>query len=282
MNQSKTPKEVLGSDRSGDNKLVIRFDKLMKKFQIRFGSIMKRATKKNIHQLRVNIKKIRAVLRLLERTSQGSFNKAPHFELYSSLFRTAGYVREAQVNGSVISKYTNNEGLSYKDYLLDIESRSREQLSEEIRKFDTGKLEVLNKNLHLKAREISDKNIEQEASQYITHNLQTIIQLRHKLQKLHRIRKVVRTLSEVLKYVDYRLSGDHDPTHLYYVVDKLNTMIGQWHDCQVLVDSIKFFDPTDKKSYKKIILKIEADRSRKKEEIYRFMDKNLERSLVTS
>jgi len=284
--KSKALDKVFIPYQTKDNTLVIRYDELMDNFCQNHRSLIKKPTRKNIHQLRVAIKKIRAVLRLIERTSKGSFNKTEHFEMFSALFQSAGKVREAQVNGKLIKKYTDAEGLSYMNYLEDIESRAAEQLSEEARALNTLKLEVLNKELLKKARKVSDEDIRQEATKYISHNLKKVIQYSDDLQKLHTVRKIVRTISVVLKYLSYDPSGTYNEANLYYVVDKLNDMIGEWHDGQVLVDSIRSFmrqhDTNDCEIYSEIIQKVEDDRRRKEEAINLFMDANLKQSLITT
>ncbi len=285
--KSKALDAVLIPYQTNDNKLVIRYNELMDNFCQNHRSLIKKPTRKNIHQLRVTIKKIRAVLRLIERTSKGSFNKTQHFAMFAALFQSAGKVREAQVNGKLIKKYTDAEGLSYMNYLVDRETRAMEQLSEEANALNTFKLEILNKELLKYARKVSDEDIRQEATKYINHNLKKVIQYNNDLQKLHTVRKIVRTISVVLKYLEYDSSGAYNEANLYYVVQKLNDIIGEWHDGQVLVDSIRTFlrqnDTNDYEVYSEIIQKIEDDRRRKEEAINLFMDAaNLKQSLVNT
>ncbi len=218
------------------NHFISRYQELMDHFLIHFGDLKNQPTKENIHQVRVTIKKIRAALSLLEQADQ-SFDKAPYLVLFDELFQTAGDVREAQVNQSLVEAFP--EINAFESYLYDAEFGARVELQRFVKRFDTSKLRRLNRELNQVAGKVGDKKIEEEAKRLIGDHLKAIKEFLGDPQKLHRIRKEIRTLSEVLKY-----TGDQSNSYsrLATMIDQLNTLIGDWHDRQVLIDSIAKFE----------------------------------------
>ena len=100
-------------------------------FKTYFDHTMERQGVEDVHQLRVFIKRIRTVLSLTQIFSGEGFNKKPHFELFSPLFRKAGLLREIHVNEALL--YEVGPGLLplYRDYLSESkDSATADQLAE--------------------------------------------------------------------------------------------------------------------------------------------------------
>jgi hypothetical protein len=217
----------------------------------------------------------------MEQVSKGTFDKSHYFRMYSTLFQIAGSVREAQVNRNLLARSDPKEELTYHDYLCDVERKSKTQLLEEANKFDPVKLDILNDNLHFKANQLSDKAIRKEATRYIRKHLQTVIRLLDEHQNLHRVRKFVKTLYDLLIY-----TGQHDSSNLGPVMHRLNGLIGKWHDAKVLVDSIRQFmhqrNPAERHAYEQLIQQVNSDLKRKENEIHLFVKDSFKPEIIST
>jgi CHAD domain-containing protein len=58
----------------------------------------------DIHQLRATIKKIKAIWMLIDEITGSRISKQDYTDLISPLFKTAGVVREAQINGMLLQQ----------------------------------------------------------------------------------------------------------------------------------------------------------------------------------
>ncbi|MEA1887456.1 MAG: hypothetical protein U9N72_09625, partial [Bacteroidota bacterium] len=66
---------------------------------------------KDIHKLRVRIKRLKAIFRFLEFVHQSEFKARDHYNLFKPVFRTAGLIRESQINLRVLKEYKGTKKL---------------------------------------------------------------------------------------------------------------------------------------------------------------------------
>ena len=121
--------------------LIDRYNKLSESFQFNFKKTLEDQGIEDIHQLRVTIKKLRAIWSLMETATKGKWTKKEHFTLTSKLFSEAGKVREAQVNLGMITKYRVKYLITYAEYLEKIQSSTTERLLKEMNAFDLKKFD---------------------------------------------------------------------------------------------------------------------------------------------
>ena len=86
------------------SRLIQHYNDKQASFHLYFKRTFERQGIEDIHKLRLNIKKLRATLSLMELASHGMLNKKRYFALFSKLFDEAGEVWEAQVSLGMIEK----------------------------------------------------------------------------------------------------------------------------------------------------------------------------------
>lgn len=247
------------------NKLVQHFNDLHSDFLKFYKKTSKDQGVEDIHQLRVAIKKIRALLSLIELAGNGEFQKKEHFDLFKNLFRKAGKVREIQVNLSLIKKIDQRKSKLYVEYLIELQNHSMEELMNELLVFDLKKLKSLNAQMLSKANEISPEHLTEKSTPFISSKFQKIKKLRDKIkkdQKLHKIRIHLKAVVELVEYLPY----NKENKSLKKEIKRLNQLIGDWHDNIVLLNTINQYHKTinsDKKN-KQLVKRLKLQNKKSK------------------
>lgn len=222
------------------NKLIQHFDDLNSDFLKFYKKTIKDQGVEDIHQLRVAIKKLRALISLIELAGNGEFQKKEHFDFFKNIFRKAGKVREIQVNLSLIKKIDQKKSKLYVEYLIGLQNHSMEELMNELFVFDLKKLKILNAQMLSKANEISQDHLTEKSTAFISSKFQKIKKLRDQIkkdQKLHKIRIHLKAVVELVEYLPF----NKENKSLKKEIKQLNQLIGDWHDLSVLSDSIAYF-----------------------------------------
>lgn len=238
------------------NKLIEQYEYLQTSFLTFYAKTAKSQGKEDIHQLRVSIKKLRAHLYLIEKASQGLFQKKHHYALFSPLFKAAGKVREIQINLTLIQKMDSKHPTSYIEYLTVVEHLAKKELIKELVLFDLKKLESLNNEMFTIASKVTTEEIQAVTTKLISSNLDKTNKLKaniHKDRKLHKIRIYLKEAGALMDFLPEQKSkkqhedhlinekGDRKESTLKKTVKKINEEIGDWHDYSVLSDSIAYF-----------------------------------------
>lgn len=81
------------------------FKKLVDAFEHHATAVRKKATRKNVHDLRVTIKRIRAFLLLVQHLDNRCVMKLKHAQKLIKIFRKAGRIRDAQMESMILKKW---------------------------------------------------------------------------------------------------------------------------------------------------------------------------------
>ena len=212
-------------------------------FKTYFDHTMERQGVEDVHQLRVFIKRIRTVLSLTQIFSGEGFNKKPHFELFSPLFRKAGLLREIHVNEALL--YEVGPGLLplYRDYLSESKDSATADLLAEGSNFNFSAFEVLNKPLLERMNTLSDGQVAKQSAAYLTGKLNKVgalLNLLNDNQKVHKMRIHLQNVRAAL-----RLMHDLNPSikieKLQSDTELLTDLIGRWHDVAVFVGALNHY-----------------------------------------
>ena len=196
-----------------------------------------------IHQLRVHIKKMRAILELMEISSQGKFKKKPHFNLFSKFFNHAGNLREIQVNQLIIKKFRHKDVGPFQKYLARDKKQADKKLRKAVAGFDTKRFKKLNGELKPAVAGIDQEKIISQAEKFISGEIKKIKKLMPKLSNprdLHKIRIRLKSMSAILRLGEVHQTGEKW-TRLKKQIKPLELLIGDWHDQQVLATTMKQF-----------------------------------------
>lgn len=240
------------------SKLYRHYREQLESFQQHFRETTERTEVEDIHQLRVDIKKIRALLSLMEIVSCGGFRKKKHLKLFSGLFSNAGALREIQVNQSTLDdlnlQQSCSDELCQSAILLYGEDLSRQgaleigYLTKALATFNWRKLNKLNRGLKESINGLVDAKIVEESIIFIEKQIARIHKLRNRFDSdkgLHKIRAHLKSITEIYR-LNNRIAQDEALQKKIESLKRLEKFIGKWHDYTVLICSIEQFSHNEK------------------------------------
>ncbi|MFO7852830.1 MAG: CHAD domain-containing protein [Bacteroidota bacterium] len=200
---------------------------------------------KDIHKLRVRIKRLKAIFRLLEFVYPSEFKAKDHYHLFKPVFKTAGLIREGQINLSVLKKYTGTKKLrkSFSKYTARIRPEWEVNLDSHIQCFNYNRLHALTNNVE----ELVSRNTEPELvdlmAKFINSEIGRINSLLRDaddLTYIHEVRIILKNIKPLLGLLWTRDDNVFTKSH-YDNLSDTETYIGNWHDRRVLSESLKLF-----------------------------------------
>ena len=255
------------------NLLLQRYSLQVGIFRGYFEKISANPEMEDIHQLRLAIKRLRALLHLCEVVSRSAFRQNEHLLLFDSLFKEAGKLREIQINESLLISCGIEVPPAYTEYLGVIRTAVTGSLLEETEKFDFKQLEALDAGLENTIDPIPEQDIIRDAETEVLNQLRVIQELRRKpvsRKKLHKIRMRLKVIIELLRLIG-ESSHFSDLVNLEPGCVQLSRQLGKWHDLEMLLRSLRDFmpEPNDKDTLKIIrkavrIIRRDCARLRKK------------------
>ncbi len=193
----------------------------------KYFSLKDKLSKDAVHDVRVNLKRVDALIALLQFNHNSPSKKK--LEAFKSLFKTAGKLRSVQVEFDLINKYFKDNKLNPK-YLHHVHEVKSEKLKEYSELLESGPkrlaegIQSLKKKIsQITKRQMLDYLRSEEK------NLASLIERSiFREQELHFIRKKLKKL-----HLNLQISG-HDRKQL----DKLLDLLGYWHDHQIAYDHV--------------------------------------------
>lgn len=197
-----------------------------------FEQFSKRTNSHCIHEIRVELKKLRALIFLQEQSGNKISSKEK--TLLKKLFRQAGLIREVQVSSQLI----RNTGRKSKEFL----SQCRKEVEQESKRFvkqmssQTDDIAELNIELWKKLRTVSGKssrNVLGELSNEIRKDLIPKV----KPKKLHETRKLVKRVVYIRSLLKNEEANKIVPAT--QELKSLEDLIGKWHDTVLTKQLVK-------------------------------------------
>lgn len=268
------------------SKLIQHYEKHLAAFREYLKKTKERQWMEDIHQLRVSIKKMRTILSLLEITSQGEFSKKGHFDLFSTLFKSCGKVRETQVNLSLVLKYDNIVHVHpYYEFLTHSQEQFNEQMLRALDEFPMQKLNTLNRPLRKIMGQYSDEMILRYSFGYMMKKIAKVKKMKHLIKddkKLHKIRIHLKAVSEILSLMCTIQTGQSLDL-IRKGIKSLTGIIGDWHDYTILIHSIRVFSKEKHRKrithhWRKLAKQIERKNNRRKGRVIKLLNLYLGKS----
>ena len=181
-----------------------------------------------LHQIRVDIKKIKAVLAAINGCLKG-FKAHKNFVPFRNIFRKAGNIREPDVLARMLSRYNLDETVD--ELMPGNVKRSATAFKSDIPRFievvkkSTKKLVAFSKQVH-----------HDDFSSYLVNKKKEVksqLYPRPKIAMLHKVRKGIK---EVVYLSGLEDNGNRREEKFY---DEIQDVIGRWHDKRVLLDLLK-------------------------------------------
>lgn len=201
----------------------------------------------DIHQLRVVIKKIRAIWAFLETATGGEFKKEEGIRIYKTLFGIAGEVRETQVSRSLIEKNAPKYLKSFIGNLLTNEAELKEKLAVALSRFSRLHADKVDSRVLQLLEDISEKQALVSCRRSLHRRLFKVSRLMGQLpdaQKLHKIRMNLKAVHETLSIM-FALAPGNTLIQVRNRTRTLNRYIGSWHDWVVLHHAVVHFRSQD-------------------------------------
>ena len=195
-------------------------------------AVIGKADAESIHELRVLIKKLRAILHFFAFVDSG-FDAPAEFEPYAAIFKAAGKIRDLDITLAAVSRIEKDHKLPYNNIrrLLRTERRSSAVNLRNV----AGHLLTAKKIHDAGENMIMSRSTKKEAEDFLNHTESVIrseIQGRKTDKRLHNIRK----LSKDYLYVSK--AAKLEAKNLKFI-DELQKHIGDWHDLLIAVRVIE-------------------------------------------
>lgn len=220
---------------------------------------VERAEAESVHQLRVSIKKFRAVSKLLEHLMpDGSNENREHLDKLRLLFKLAGRLRDSQVQMILFSYYQSELKMDTTEFKYHLKRSEQAALT----KFQAG-FTIFSKRLSGKPfTKIDTRSLKQQPDSLFYERASTLLDKRvKKLRKaihavnsdsdLHKIRIQLKQLRYMLSV----LSEQDDHFERFNVslagMRTVEIQLGRWHDLTVFRETIsRYIDRKEKKNNK--------------------------------
>jgi len=198
---------------------------------------------KDIHRARVDVKKVFALFHLFEIALPGRFRREEHDQLFQEIFDHSGRIREVQVNISAIDQYGLNDPgiLFFRKFLLREEKKLTLAFLEGIKVFDEKSVYKSEKEIKKISGLISHKKLIAKIEKFIRKSAGKIKKLQAKPTdsgNVHKIRQNLKSMGATVALF-LVLKPEEKQEILLQNITHTEILIGQWHDKEILLDSLK-------------------------------------------
>lgn len=177
-----------------------------------------------LHQFRVQVKKLRAMFELLD-TNSGSHPLKKDFKPVKKIFKRCGEIRSAFINLQYGQRLQFKNEDFFMNHLYEIEKGTNEV--KDRGKQYLKKIKAAHDDIDGDLQHISDKDI-LEFYKAKLYNIGSFLENLQFNDELHATRKQIKTLMYNRKIAQNALDGKLQISNDY--LDKLQTLIGDWHD----------------------------------------------------
>jgi CHAD domain-containing protein len=212
------------------------------------------------HKLRIEIKKLDALFELLDFCSK-NFKRRKNFKPFKLIFRQAGKVRELQVEEAMLKKYFPADFLAgYRANLKEVRLKERQIFFSMVNRKFTARLK---KNFRVITPFATEAN-KKKVNSYLENKRRKIKKLlgqsRLQPEHLHALRKELKTFLYIRQGLNLKIRDNR-----FSKKDVLPGLVGEWHDCQVILMNLKNalrsgkINPKEMSQLEKVRLKFSSD-----------------------
>lgn len=238
-----------------------------------FMAASKNGNENAVHDLRVDIKKLRAFFELMKEIGLKSDMKKA-FAPIKRLFKSAAAIRDVQVLQTLVREHILNEvsDINLSEYFNLLKQKEMAAKKDFFKFSKTFDLSVFDRNRELINKEISELEesvIEDFSKQYLKHLLDILneLKIRQKLEEtdLHEIRILCKKTRYTLEILSVCYSQQDFDT-LNNSLRSIHQALGQWHDTDLAILFLKeilsdsSFKPLFSEFSYKIVLKMMEER----------------------
>ena len=214
----------------------------------------------DIHRLRVDLKKVKALFYLFEIAAPKKFNADKHYAIFEQIFNQAGKIREALINQICLDEYKlpDSTVLSFKKFLNRKEKKSKRKFSNLIVEFNNKKINDVDEEVKKLCKNISNDKILKHSSVFISKKIKKIKNVPEvpDNKTLHNVRKNLKSISAVSALL-YSLDPTKELKTSQGKIKKAETLIGDWHDQIVFEKSLHEFLKSEKNQSDETLLPLQ-------------------------
>jgi CHAD domain-containing protein len=248
--------------------------------------IMKARTlgEKPVHQLRLDIKSIRALLELMEKISDKKTKGRATRRMLRPLFRKAGKLRTTALNLQLTQQYRSAVLMKFKQYLRKKQVVEGERLVKSLKSIEPEKLDKLQKKNLSAVKKADNDELTAQAVEHLRELLAGVrgdlfdINVDETLHEIRRQLKRVRNIGQLLE----EARVEHPFKEELRKVGRTYEKIGKWHDTVDLINELEKFvdrlhDPKGLEKAIPVIVKLKKESLKNKREIARKLRTDLVR-----
>jgi len=237
--------------------IVDYFDKQVDDICSFLDSIPGRYKMKDIHQLRVRVKRLKAIFRLLEFMHPVEFKAKDHFRLFKPVFKSSGLIRESQINLSLLKKFQGTEKLHkpFSKYITKLRPEWNTNLNKSIDSFNYSRLDQIGQSVN----DFFSRNTDLELVGLITDfiysefdRIKLLLDESDELEYIHEVRIILKNIKPLLSMLCPHDDSFFEKNH-YNSLNRTETLIGNWHDRLVLSEALSMFFKARGKKKEKLI-----------------------------
>jgi len=215
-------------------------------FFSRLQKVKDRQGEKNIHKLRLSIKRIKSLLNFIEILNPKQFESKIQFRPFHKIFKEAGRVREIQVNIKLHDAFPDDSLMTgpFRIFLEKKGRKYRSKFKKGLTEFDSGSLRKSLKKTNrlcakIKLKQVTEYGIHMINSE--THEIERYADAAVQTKVIHNIRMKLKSIVSVSKLI-----SNLDPNISFKNINAslVNTeaLIGLWHDKIILLHYFELFE----------------------------------------
>jgi CHAD domain-containing protein len=224
-----------------------------------------------IHDLRVDVKRLRSVLRLLDYLGEEKKSGKKTLKLLDPVFKKAGDLRNISLNLKQCRSYDNRLIRGFREYLKDKENKMEEKFTEKVKEFKGKKLKKATSHMVENLKKLKTDDVIENSDTYTGKLMKRVRILNRQMkndESFHEVRKKLKDIKAV-KQLEEEL-GVKNGTSEAKKIKLLEEKIGRWHDRIIFMEETEKYLAEKKKSDRplaKLIMDIKAGNEKIKTQI---------------
>lgn len=205
-----------------------------------FGQASQTFDEEAIHQMRVEIKRLKALFQLLEDLT-ATFAAKENLLPIRPLYKTAGKIRDLQVQAGLAREWMAESGSqaglnAFCQHLASLERQSQASFKEECQNFDASALEAMEKSVAGSVSRLCADQARRRAESLLA-GLQSQLLERGQASRpednLHPLRILAKRTRHTAELLQMCLSSPEPASQTADAVRDIEQALGQWHDQEV-------------------------------------------------
>lgn len=233
---------------------------------------------RDLHQLRVRVKRIKAIFRFLQFLHPSEFRAKDHYRLFKPVFKAAGLIRESQVNLRILENHKPGKALiePFSKYVSKLRPAWNENLDNAIASFNYTRLEEMNARVGDMLSAYTEPELIKKIDDFIYSESSRIKQLLDDspddYEYIHDVRRIFKNIKPLLKLIWPEKNSTLTESH-FESLNRTEKLIGEWHDKLILSESVRVFFNAKGKKKDKFVDRYRALQNKLKKENDSALDK---------